>query len=518
VTPSTPNRPEISPPASEERALQPIIRIGVESELSKFPVHNLALRDSINIEIRETNAKGQLLVKWEASYNSRFGRPGPLAYKVDTMVLNRRIDEARTVDAFGNAIPVPEVLPLGSLREIADILNLGGDTAAVKRALNQNVGIIISSKIKQKLADGTERSLEASFSRYGIVFTGENLPDGTKANGVYLVLSKLYREILNFAPIQPQNWAHTEMPAASHRFYVLLSNRMYATLESNGREAKMPYSYFCQRAPLTRHQDYQKFKSQMYKIQKPLKEAGYIDETRWEERKDSDGSRDWMMCYTPGPLAKAEYNEFNPNKKPIPIDRELTPWRKERRKRLPKPEPGSELQAVVLAELAKRGVGEADASPLLNNLPAGHSVLDLLEYGDYLITRNRGRIENPPGFYISLLRRKVPIPPGFISSRKAKEIQAANRAKQQAFQERQQVAERTEQEERNRMDAQIDALPEERRRFLFEQAKAQLLATYPSMAVFFKANRDNAINDGAVRGKMRQLFAQERDSSKASVV
>jgi hypothetical protein len=53
---------------------------------------------------------------------------------------------------------------------------------------------------------------------------------------------------------------------------------------------------------------------------------------------------------------------------------------------------------------------------------------------------------------------------------------------------------------------------------LFEQAKAQLLATYPSMAVFFKANRDNAIHDGAVRGKMRQLLAQERDSSKASVV
>jgi hypothetical protein len=42
---------------------------------------------------------------------------------------------------------------------------------------------------------------------------------------------------------------------------------------------------------------------------------------------------------------------------------------------------------------------------------------------------------------------------------------------------------------------------------LFEQAKAELLASYPGMAVFFKANPDDAINDGAVRARMRQLMS-----------
>jgi len=498
------------------RELQPIVRIGVESELSKYPLHNLSQRDIINIEIRETNERGQL-VKWEVSYNNRFGRAGPLAYKVDAMVLNRRIDEARRLpvytadlDAFGNTNPIPEVLPIGSLSEIAEMLQLGNDTPAVKRALRQNVGIIINAKIKHKRADGTEKSIEAVFSRYNVVFTGEDLPGGAKADGVYLVLNKLYREILNLAPIQPQNWTHTEMPAASHRLYVLLSSRMYATLESNGREAKMLYSYLCERAPLTRHRDYQKFKSQIYKIQKPLKEVGYIDKVRWEQREDS-GGLDWMMCFTPGPLAKAEYNEFNPTKKQIPIEPgELTPVRKGR---LPRslnsaPAPGSEPRSAILAELARRGVGEADAIPLLNNLLPGQFVLDLLEYGDYLIARKQGKIENPPGFYISLLRRNVPLPPGFISSRKAREIQAANRAKQQARREQQQTAERTEQEHRNRLDARIDALPEERRWNLFEQAKAQLLASHPGMAVFFKANPMSAIDDGAVRDRMRQILTQ----------
>lgn len=507
-----PEQPVAVPPASEVRDLAPIVRMGVESELSKYPVHNLSRKDPINIEIRETNEKGQILVKWEVAYSNRSGgRPGPLAYKVDTMVLNRRIDEARKVDASGNIIPIPEVLPLGSLLEIAKILKLHRNTNTVKQALRQNVGIIINAKIKQKLADGTTRSLEAEFSRYSIVFTGEELPDRTKADRVYLVLNKLYREILNFAPIQPQNWAHTEMPAASHRFYVLLSNRMYAAMESNSGEAKMLYSYFCERAPLTRHLDYKKFKSQMYKIQKPLKDVGYIDEVRWEERSDANGVCDWMMCFTPGPLAKAEYNEFNPNKKPIPISpEELGRSRRGRPRNLNAPL--SREQALVLGELTKRGIGEADALPLLTNLTPDHSIVDLLEYGDYLISRNRSKIENPPGFYISLLRRKVPVPPGFISSRKAREIQAANRARQQAIREQQQAAERSEQDERSRLDASIEALPTDERRSLIEKAKAQLLASYPGMAAYFQANPENAAHDGAVRERMRQILAQARQA------
>ena len=41
-----------------------------------------------------------------------------------------------------------------------------------------------------------------------------------------------------------------------------------------------------------------------------------------------------------------------------------------------------------------------------------------------------------------------------------------------------------EENERVRANAQIDALPEERRQTLFNQAKAQLLVSYPGMALF----------------------------------
>jgi hypothetical protein len=58
----------------------------------------------------------------------------------------------------------------------------------------------------------------------------------------------------------------------------------------------------------------------------------------------------------------------------------------------------AEQQATVLSELARRGVGEADAAPLLNNLPPGQTlvtVLDLLEYGDYLISPNGVPLRGP---------------------------------------------------------------------------------------------------------------------------
>jgi hypothetical protein len=63
-------------------------------------------------------------------------------------------------------------------------------------------------------------------------------------------------------------------------------------------------------------------------------------------------------------------------------------------------------------------------------------------------------------------------------------------------------------EERNRLDAQLDALPEERRQALFKEAKAQLLDSFPSMARFFKAHPHDAINDDGVRSTMRQLMVQ----------
>ena len=178
----------------------------------------------------------------------------------------------------------------------------------------------------------------------------------------------------------------------------------------------------------------------------------------------------------------------------------------------PAPEQPKKAAAAVdetlVAELVKRGLGEGDARKLLAKLAPGQPVMDQLEYADAVIYQSRGKIQNPPGFYISRLQDNSPNPPWFETSVARKVRQEAEAALAEAAAEQHLAQLLAEEDERNRMDAQIDALPEAIRQALFEQAKAQLVASHPGMAVFFKANPDDAIRDGAVRGRMRQILGQ----------
>ena len=70
-----------------------VSRIGVETVLSKMPIHNLSKKGKVDIQITRRGPDGQVDVKWEVSYNERYGQPRQLAYKLDTIIVNRRIDE-----------------------------------------------------------------------------------------------------------------------------------------------------------------------------------------------------------------------------------------------------------------------------------------------------------------------------------------------------------------------------------------------------------------------------------------
>jgi hypothetical protein len=163
------------------------------------------------------------------------------------------------------------------------------------------------------------------------------------------------------------------------------------------------------------------------------------------------------------------------------------------------------IDETLVVELGKRGIGAGDARKLLAKLAPGQPVLDQLEYADTVIHRYRSKIQNPPGFYISRLQDNAPNPPGFETSAARKIRLDAEAALALAAAEQHMAQLMAEENEHNRKDAEIDALPEEQRQALFRQAKAQLLASNPNMADFFRTNRD-AINEGFVRKRMHQIF------------
>jgi hypothetical protein len=280
--------------------------IRIETALSRFPVHKLARkRGGIIIDIRETTSTGELKTRWKVSYNSEYGQPGPLAYKVDTLIINRRIDDERPY--------IPKIIKLGSLSELCRELGArrgGGNANDIKKALMQNVGAIISAKLSYKATDGTERTIEAGFSRYSVIFTGERFPDGRKANAVYILLNDIYLKVLNEAQTRPLDYDYLrDLPPAAQRFYELIGFQIYAVLKHERPRARLSYSDFCTRAPQTRYLDWEHVRKQMYKVHAPHLKSGYLANVEFQEQRGENGELDWLMLYTPGRRAKAEFNE-----------------------------------------------------------------------------------------------------------------------------------------------------------------------------------------------------------------
>jgi hypothetical protein len=332
-----------------------------------------------------------------------------LAYKIDTIVINRKIDE------LGR--PVPKVIRLGSLRDIARELGLGGDTNNARKALRQNAFTGIVARLSYRGTDGSERKVEADFTRYNVVFAGEKLPDGRSADCVYLILNEPYLEVLNSAPMRPLNYEYLKiLPPAAQRFYEIVSYKIFAALKHQHPQAKLHYSDFCTCSAVQRYFDYDHFKKQMYKIHKPHLDSGYLAKIKYQQTIDGAGNPDWAMLYDPGPRARAEFATFQ---KRTGVSVPTNPVVEEAVTSDP-----AEFQVITMhdlpaagleQELMRRGVSQHQARKLLNATASGQLVAEQIHWGDHLVRENRGRIYNPPGFYIYLIRENVLPPAEFLA-------------------------------------------------------------------------------------------------------
>ena len=107
------------PPAPT--ALVPLHLIRTETVLSRFPIHNLSKKGRVQIAITQKNAQGEIELYWKVSPNGDFGAPRQLAYKLDTLIINRRLD------TLGR--PLPKVIRLDTFKQICAYLEVteGGE-------------------------------------------------------------------------------------------------------------------------------------------------------------------------------------------------------------------------------------------------------------------------------------------------------------------------------------------------------------------------------------------------------
>ncbi len=395
--------------------LLPLHSIRTETVLSRFPIHRLAKRGTINIEVKELTGTGELKTTWEVDYPKKLGQPGPLAYKVDTLIINRRLEESLR--------PIPSVVRLGSLSEICRELGMpssGKNTNDVKRALLQNAGAFITAKRTYKGADSGERTAEISDTRYGVVFTGEKFSDGRRADGVYVLLHDAYREILNTAQTRPLDYDYLrELSPGAQRLYELLSYQIFAALRNGRPRAKLLYSYYCVRAPQTRYADYDHIKKQMYKLHAPHRKSNYISAVEFREITDGAGQPDWEMLYTPGRKAKAEFRSFTQPKKSFPV------W-SERKPRTAEPELASAprqdevifpaAEDPLVEHLLMFGVERSKARDLVeNHREAAEAQITAYPYRD----SSRPK-KNAAGWLIAAIEKNYTLPVAYVEEQEKK--------------------------------------------------------------------------------------------------
>lgn len=405
--------------------LVPLNVIRVETVLSRYPVHRLAKRGSIAIEIREKSENGVILIQWKVSHNSEYGQPGPLAYKVDTLIVNRRIEEATR--------PIPKIIKLGSLHDICREFGVseGENVLTIKQALHQNASAYITAKLRYKLADGGEQDLEAGFTRYAVVFTGERLPDGRTADAVYLVLNDLFMQVINGAQTRPLDYDYLkDLPPASQRLYELLSFQMYAALKYGRRQARLSYSEFCTYAPLTRFFKWDQVRPQMARLHRPHLKSGYIERVEFEQTADRDGNPDWLMVYVPGFKARAEYRAFTKKGGPRTLEIEELPPTLPLVAHPAEPEPTS-----LERELIDRGVTASTARELTAAYPAERIAVQI-EYFDWLREHGPKKVQaNPGGYLASAIRSDYARPESFESQAERVKRREAEEAKRRREQE-----------------------------------------------------------------------------------
>ena len=430
VLPETLPLHEELPAEDETQELAEVIPIRTETTLTRYPFHRIAKKGDVQIKRTTKNGRGKVITTWEVKHP-----PGPLAYKIDTLIVNRRIDEMRSRGE------IRQLFKLGSLREICEELKIapnGTNINGIKEALRENAFAGITCKLDFTGNDGTTREFEFNTTRYTVIFTGEKLPNNRKADAVYIELHPRYHEMLRHSKTRPLNYEYLKALApAPQRLYELLSFTMFGTLTHGRPNAQMLYSEFCQSAPLMRHFETKKMHAQMWKIHKPHKDAGYIKSVVFEETTDSDGAIDWIMKYTPGRRARYEYRAFTKKQEKLIEQKQAARPRLVAPAPKEKPAPPAEPhqtpeETSAIEKLMGLGIDQVRATQLVL---ANRAECEL--WADAWPYLGQKGMNNPAAILISFIeRQRRPLPKEYLA---AKEREAKQREQEIARQ--QQIAE-----------------------------------------------------------------------------
>lgn len=395
-----PKQAELDIIEKEKQLIIPKI-LRTEFNFLKYPFFDLSKtskREKIEIKEHIESSEGSAELVWKVTKNIEFGFPSAFDKK-----LHRAVEQI--VDKMPK--PITNPIKLGSLRSLCGLMKInpsGVNTNEVKKSLQRIVATTIQSQgvfyLKKE-----KRTINDTFHLYDrVLLTGDELPDGKKADAVYLLLSSWYLQNINANYVVPLDWDYYQKLQGNiaTRMYEFIGLFIYAALENNQNFVQTRYSRICDYFPLTRQTEKWKAQKQLGSAHNELIKDKYFANVEWF---DCTGKNDWLLKYHIGERAIAEWKrnkqyyryEISETKQPEPL-----------------PEDTKGQSQTLADELVKRNITSTVAEKLCKDYPEDRIKI-WIEALDYLVEIKSPLIKkNPAGYLIKAIEGNWALPPNFV--------------------------------------------------------------------------------------------------------
>lgn len=404
-------------------------------------------------------------IRWVVTPNRspHIGPPGIEAHEVWMRLVKPVIDSRLNLQDKSTY-----VIPLGRVRQCLRVIGWsegGFEARRFLRALRQigaawciadlwipttqtdERGNVLFSHIKGEFSKMTIYAIGSKHLTEQELNDGQFKFDFNLDDTVYILLNPIEAEIQKN---QPQRYIDNQymfsVGPASQRWYELLAAKIFGVIKNNGTFCEIRYSWYVKHHhTLKRFYTRKRVVFQMTRIVQDHLNSGYLTKVEYRALKEAGQEIDWIIRYYPGETARtsiARILSFQHRQRPTG-EKERVSTRTARLRtavqpRLSEKDKEKEIDDKLVAELTNRGITRTEAIKIISSLDIGPDqyLTDILDWGDYLIREaGPGKIYNPSGFYIHLVREQAFPPANFETRRKRQLRQEAEQVIAQALQE-----------------------------------------------------------------------------------
>ena len=261
-----------------------------------------------------------------------------------------------------------------------------------------------------------------------LVLLGTQMEDGNTADKHYVWFSDWQLENINNNYLLPIDY-ETYKQLKNHTAKILvplLQIWLYASRGAGCFEKR--YEEICQFLNIRVYEHLSKIREKLGPALDELETHGYL--SNWQVERTSDGAGFKIILF--------HGEKFHRDLQRRTTQRLESPRGPAGKEECATGSGGSEklVDEQLLKVMTDRGISVEVARALLTSSGKDQEVMDQLEWGDYLIAQSPGgKIRNPPGLYVHLVRANVAPPDRFETSRRRKLREAAEEARSGATQD-----------------------------------------------------------------------------------